>query len=101
MGLFLPTSGTSVVPLSTQRLAKVQIYCLDMNESLTFQFNPETFRWERDINWAEVQWKGNDFGGDLEYINNGPRTFDLPLSISPTREHRTLTIRHPMCPLRR
>lgn len=79
MGLFLPTSGTSSIPFSSQRLSKAQIYCLDTNELLNFQFNPQTFQWERDINWAETSWRNNDYGGDLEYINSGPRTFDLPL----------------------
>ncbi len=79
MGLFLPTSGTSTIPFSSQRLSKAQIYCLDTNEFLNFQFNPSTFQWERDINWAETNWRNNDFGGDIEFINSGPRTFDLPL----------------------
>ena len=60
-------------------LVKGQLYNLDLNEMLGFQFNPETFGWDRDLNWAEISWKGAEKGGDLQYVNAGPITFDLDL----------------------
>jgi len=79
MGLYIPTSSAGQLPLSAVCIKKGQIYNLDNNEWMNFQFNPQTFEWERSINWAETTWKGDVQGGDLSFINIGPRTFDLSL----------------------
>jgi hypothetical protein len=79
VGLFIPTSGAARPSYQDVHLTKGQLYNLDRDEFLTFQFNPATFAWERDTRWAEITFKGDDTGGDLQYLNTGPRTFDLPL----------------------
>jgi len=79
MGLFIPTSQGSSPPFSGITLVKGQLYNLDLNEFLSFQFNPNTFEWAKKINWGEITWKGNVKGGDLQFINIGPRKIDLPL----------------------
>jgi hypothetical protein len=79
MGLYIPTSGASQEIASGMALVKGQLYNLDLNEMLGFQFNPETFSWDQDHNWAEISWKGAEKGGDLQYVNAGPITFDLDL----------------------
>jgi hypothetical protein len=79
MGLYIPTSGASQEVASGMALVRGQLYNLDLNEILGFQFNPETFSWDRDLNWAEISWKGAEKGGDLQYVNAGPITFDLDL----------------------
>jgi hypothetical protein len=32
---------------------KAQLYCLDQSESITFQFNPTSFKFTRKVTWAE------------------------------------------------
>lgn len=79
MPLFIPTSGAAPIPFAGWPTKKGQLYNMDNNEKLSFQFNVETFEWEQKFNWAEITWKGSVSGGDLDFINSGPRTFDLPL----------------------
>lgn len=79
MGLFIPTSNLDRRPYPATPVMKGIIYNLDLNESVSFQFNPETFSFERRIKWAEVTWRGDDTGGDVQFFNIGPRTFDLEL----------------------
>jgi len=79
MSLFLPSSRESIVPFSDINLIKGQLYNLDLDEKISFQFNPEAFTYEKSFNWATVAWKGSEDGGDLQYLNTGPIGFDLPL----------------------
>ena len=78
MNLVLPTSGASL-PLETGRLAKGQLYNLDLDEWLDLQFNPETFDYDRVFNYAQIAPKGTERGGDLQYLSSGPISFDLDL----------------------
>lgn len=78
MGLFIPTSGAQP-PFTGIQLTKGQLYNLDNNEWLNFQFNPEIFDYRQEFNWGEIQWKGSEHGGDLQYTGSGPYTFDLQL----------------------
>ena len=77
--IFIPTSRESYSPLAMRVVTKGQLYNLDTNEYFTFQFNPEAFEYSRDLNWNPMTFNGDESGGDLFYINSGPRTFELPL----------------------
>lgn len=79
MGLFIPTSRTGKEPFTDIGLQKGQLYNLDTEEWLTFQFNPEIFSYSQQFNWGDVTWKGAEKGGDLQYVGSGPRTFNLEL----------------------
>jgi len=79
MPLFIPTSKGVASPLAAMHLTKGQLYNLDTNEFISFQFNPSEFEWERMINWSEISWQGDTSGGDLAFINVGPRTYNLDL----------------------
>lgn len=79
MPLFIPTSSGSDPPFSNIQLIKGQLYNLDLNEFIGFQFNPREFVWTQNINWSEIIWNGDFSGGDLYFINRGPVTFDLSL----------------------
>lgn len=81
--IYLPTSGEdrrlSLEIFTNTSLQKGQLYNLDLNEYLGFQFNPTTFEWSRDINWSEQNWVGGTRGGDLQFISLGPRLIELEL----------------------
>ena len=77
--LFMPTSDYSVPIQSLPRLAKGQLYNLDSNCFIGFQFNPEKFDYRREFNWAVNSCNGDESGGDLLYLNSGPFVFDLAL----------------------
>lgn len=77
--LFIPTAGRNTTSLESTRIAKGQLYNLDNNQKLGFQFNPESFEWERNFNFAETSFIGDESGGDIMYLNTGPRTFELVL----------------------
>ncbi len=79
MSLFLATSGSAPIPDNIARLTKGELYNLDLNESLGFQFNPERLRTDKNFEWLDVAWLGSKDGGDLQYKGSGPTTFDLDL----------------------
>lgn len=79
MSLFIPTSRGAAVPPGNRTLAKGQIYNLDNDQYLGFQYNPTSFEWDRQIMWAEQTWRGDTTGGDMDFINLGPHKFDLSL----------------------
>lgn len=81
MGLFVPTSKLTVDDqvFTNVGLTKGQIYNLDNQEFLCFQFNPSSFEWEKNINWSRINWFNSVNGGELQYINQGPKLFDLSL----------------------
>lgn len=76
--LYLPTTDREVVYLNST-LAKGQLYNLDLNQYIGFQFNPTELEWTRDINWSEHNWVGSYNGGDLQFMNLGPRVISLDL----------------------
>ena len=78
--LYLPGYEEKRINVYTNiTFAKSQLYNVDLNEYIVFQFNPVTFEWERDINWGEHSWLGDTSGGDLQFLNIGPRLIDLDL----------------------
>jgi hypothetical protein len=77
--LFLPTSHEAFSQANARQLAKGQIYNLDLDEYIGFQFNPTAFEWARQIGWAETIWQGDDRGGDLLFTHIGPRKFEVSL----------------------
>ena len=79
MPLFIPTATQAPIPFAGWPTQKGQLYNLDTNDYISFQFNPDSFDWEQVFNWAEITWQGDYHGGDLQFINAGPHTFDLPL----------------------
>lgn len=79
MGLFIPTSGNIRQLLSQQALAKGRLYNLDDDEFIGFQFNPETFGWERDHRWLELFHRGGDRTSHLTLLGHAPREFELNL----------------------
>ena len=61
------------------KILKGQLYNLDSDEFLGFQFNPQTFVWGRESMWNPSTFLGDMSGGDLSYIRIGAREFDLNL----------------------
>lgn len=78
MSLFLPTATTETTP-AAYALAKGELYNLDRNEMFQFQFNPQNFIWERQLNWATANFKGASNGGHPQFLNLDAREFDLTL----------------------
>ena len=78
-GLFVPVPGSSSIPFGGQPTIKGQLYALDLEDKIDFQFNPKTFEFEQAFNWSRITYKGDFSGGDLDFQNVGPRMFDLPL----------------------
>jgi hypothetical protein len=76
--LYIPTIDHRVNAEAVQ-YAKGELYNLDLNEFIKFQFNPNSFEWHRDIKWGEHNWVGNSRGGDVQFINLGPRIGELEL----------------------
>ena len=79
MQIFIPTSTIGDNDFTNMSITKGQLYNLDKNEFITFQFNPENFVWSQEINWANITWKGNLNGGTEDFINIQPTVFELPL----------------------
>lgn len=77
--LFIPTSRELFSPSGSVQLAKGQLYNLDLNEYIGFQFNPTSFDWNQQFAWAETVWVGDDHGGDLLFSYVGPRKTELSL----------------------
>jgi hypothetical protein len=97
MSLFVPTSVMGPVPFAGWPTNRGQLYNLDNDEYIGFQFNPETFEWEQPVNWVEVTWHGDFSGGDVQFINMGARVFELPLQFladpgAPQIDHRAAQI---------
>ena len=74
----IPTNISNTVS-SPVSVKKGQIYNLDTNEFIGFQFNPRDVIWSRQINYADISWKGSNKGGDIEYLNSGPRKMEISL----------------------
>lgn len=79
MGLFLPTSGSAQVPVSSSAVRKGQLYNLDLDEKISFQFNPQPISWRRRTSYAEFYSHGETSGGDIEFLFTGPRQLELDL----------------------
>lgn len=77
-GLYLPTSRISN-PLNDRALGKGELYNLDLDQLVGFQFNPTSLEWTRQFAWGEVRWQGDSSGGDLQYLSTGPRHVELSL----------------------
>lgn len=77
MALFIPTSQASTP--QNEAVKKGQLYNLDTDEYIDFQFNPENFEWSKNINWVNVSWQGDVRGGDFSFISVGPNAFELEL----------------------
>jgi len=76
--LFIPTSG-EVDSINGGPVTRGQLYNLDKDRFFRFQFNPETYDWRQEWNWKPIQGNRDDTGGDLYFLNSGPRLMDLPL----------------------
>jgi hypothetical protein len=79
MALVVPTLSMGRSQLETQNLVKGQLYNMDLNQKLWFQFNPTFFEWERGFNWVDIAFYGDETGGDADFISTGARTFELVL----------------------
>ena len=77
--LVLPSMGGVLPSINATKLTKGQLYNLDLNEYIGFQFNPTTFEWGQQIGWVETIWQGDDHGGDLQFTHIGPRTCEISL----------------------
>lgn len=78
--LYIPTTEERrEVVFANINLAKGQLYNLDLNEYLGFQFNPNSFSWEQSLNWAQFTWIGDVRGGNVHFGNLGPNVLDLEL----------------------
>ena len=77
--LFIPTSSNSSTPFTSIMLDKGQIYNMDLNESIGFQFNPTELEWSRGFNWVVHKWQGDFSGGDAQFLSTEPRKIELTL----------------------
>jgi len=92
--LYIPTSTSGTPQLPIGKLSKGQLYNIDNDQFMGFQFNPETFEWERETNWALHQWTGDSDGEDRQFIGLKKRTIELSLLFisdprAPQLEHTT------------
>ncbi len=78
--LVIPTSGRerSHPDVLHAKVFKGQLYNLDTDEKLWFQFNPEQFEFEQEIVWDRINPPGMANGGNPRFIHTGPYEFDLP-----------------------
>lgn len=79
MGLIIASNGSVRVPRSGERIDKGQLYNLELDEKLGFQFNPEQIQWEQELRWAERSSIGRDTGGSKFFLNSGSRRLELNL----------------------
>jgi len=78
--LIIPTTIKKAYKISEAvSLSKGQVYNLDTNEFIGFQFNPKDFIWSRQFHYNNVTWKGSNSGGDVEFLYSGPKKMDLTL----------------------
>lgn len=77
--LFIPTSSNKAAPFTSIVLSKGQLYNLDLDEFVGFQFNPTDLEWSRSFNWAVHRWQGDNSGGDAQFLNTEPRKIELTL----------------------
>jgi len=77
--LYIPTSREAFSLVNATKLEKGQLYNLDLDEYVGFQFNPTAFEWGQAIGWAETIWQGDDHGGDLLFTHIGPRKLEVSL----------------------
>jgi len=63
----------SEVPVKTG-----QLYNLDDDKSISFQFNPSEFSWQEEHNWSTQKYTGNP-GKQLQYLGCTGRVFTLEL----------------------
>jgi len=77
--LFIPTRDLDIEIYTNATIQKGQLYNLDLDQWINFQFNPTAFEWGRETKWSEHNFVGGLNGGDLQFINVGPRKVDLDL----------------------
>lgn len=78
MPIFLRTPNTHS-DLRDQFVAKGQIYNLDYDQFICFQFNPTFFEWSQLFSWNAVTFRGSRRGGSLQYSHEGARTMQMDL----------------------
>ena len=77
--LFIPIPGSSSIPFAGWPTTKGQLYALDLQEKITFQYNPKTFKYGFETKWSRITYKGDFSGGDLDFNFVNPINFDLEL----------------------
>lgn len=76
MPLIIPTSLDG--HYTEESMVKGQLYNLDDDEYIGFQFNPEAFEFSQDDAWSETNWTGQP-RSDYGYLGKGQNTFDLSM----------------------
>lgn len=70
--LYIPTSTSEFKHYTAAPLSKGQLYNLDDDRKLGFQFNPEELNWSQETGWIEV-------ANDLAFVRRKPKTFEMDL----------------------
>jgi|GEM_PF-3317074 len=76
MPLFVPTGIAE--HFQERSVVKGELYNLDENRTIGFQFNPETLDINEEFGWTETGFRGHP-SVDMAYTGTKPRTFDLNL----------------------
>ena len=63
--------------------SKAELYCLDKNESIEFQFNPTSFKFQRKVTWAEGKNAGQPWT-NLSFSFGGNDSMDVSLLLDET-----------------
>lgn len=73
---------------------KAELYCLDKSESIEFQFNPTSFKFNRKVTWAEGKNAGQPWT-NLSFSFGGNDTMDVSLLLDETEpdEYETTNTR--------
>jgi hypothetical protein len=77
--IFIKNKHVKPGVFASKPVNKGQLYNIDLNEFISFQFNPEALEWARTFKWGEHNWVGNTRGGDVQFINLEPRLIDIDL----------------------
>jgi hypothetical protein len=80
MPIFVPTDSIDLKDQDFfERYVTVgELYNLDADSKVLFQFNKDEFEESRSINWAQISSVGAN-SNQFQYINRGSRQFELPL----------------------
>lgn len=70
--------GHDNTPSLDRFVAKGQLYNLEWDESLSFQFNPENVEWVRESQWARASHRGQMQMAKPYFIATEPREMEIP-----------------------
>jgi len=80
--LYIPTNldiglGRYSLGYESKAVQRGQIYNMELDEKIWFQFNPENFEWEEPFDWVSTG--TGIYGHDIQYMGQGDVAFNLSL----------------------